>query len=109
MTDDGVTTYLQWRDKKGTDWNLRRVEYRTMVSWHGASIGRAGSCVAHVKTHEMDQLLTIARLMDVNVDRHMQRCGIGSKLVNAVIAQCKRRGNSGLNGEIVRNDNDHPD
>ena len=26
-----------------------------------------------------------------------------------MIAQCKRRGNSGLNGEIVRNDNDHPD
>ena len=59
-------------------------------------------------THDSpSQLLSIARLIDVRVDRRVEDRGIGSMLVKEAIAECKRRGNKGIYGDLSIADKDY--
>ena len=82
---------------------------------------RWGKGRAFVKTHdyldialdayEGGLLLTLpmAFLGDVRVEREFENRGVGSMLVEEAIAECKRRGNEGIEGNISEVDAGHFD
>ena len=112
MDYSDASRQFQWRDKCGLVWDVYVVEDPVSVSWFARPGGYVGGrCETHLQTHTIDlqQQLSMAHLMDVQVNRHMENRGVGSMLVQEAAKECKLRGHRGIEGDISSVDSDHFD
>ncbi len=111
-----VFRQFPWRDRRGVTWDVSVAESVTQVSWHtesrhGFGIGKATVRIREVEFPDLETRvhLPIAHIVDLQVSDHMENRGVGSMLVRQIVEECRRRGHSGVGGDLSRQDRDHFD
>lgn len=111
MTTYTISGQFQWEDKHGRLWSGHMEEDPAMLTWRVRPEGYEGRHVIYVKTHDFSSLemLPMAHLTDVEVEKWAENRGVGSMLVQRAIEECKRRGHKGMEGDLSGVDADHFD
>ena len=101
-----VFRQFPWRDRRGLTWDVYVFESPFSVDWCAVSRQNrehAKACL-RVRDPRSQKRLQIARLVDVLVPNNLENRGTGSMLVSDAIEECKRRGHTGIDGDIIRSD-----
>ena len=106
-----ATRSFRWADKFGLVWDVYVIEDEKSLSWYAMPNGLGGRYSAYVETHDykLNQMLTMARLIDVRVSKQLEDRGVGSLLVGQAITECKQRGHRGIGGDLSTVDGGHFD
>ena len=109
--DDAVRNF-EWLDKHGEVWDVFQVEDASklldLYALPAQPLGGRGEI--HVETNLTNgQPQDKAFLIDLQVANWLENRGAGSMLVKEAIAECKRRGNKGIRGNLSSSDEDHFD
>ena len=116
---DDASRRVRKRDKYGSIWDVYQIDDQTTFSLYARQLSEGVQGQALVKTHEVMRIrldaqeetvlqkLPVAFLGDVRVEEQFENRGVGSMLVEEVLAECKRRGHRGIEGSLSEVDRDH--